>query len=91
MDIEALADQSARTARLHRLRMPEAVRMVLKERGFSDTERAKEYVSSVCRELQKRSTARRKKNNTKKDYTNYIDDMFDAERSRGGDPDDWNL
>lgn len=86
MDIEALADQSANTARLHRLRMPAAVRMVLKERGLSNKPNAEELVTSVCRELQKRSIARRKKNGERKHYA--LNDMFATIAERGGDLND---
>ncbi len=85
MDIESLADQSARAARLGRLRIPAAVRMVLKERGLANKPDADELVSSVCRELQKRATQRRKKN---KERSGYAQDMFAAQMARGGDPED---
>lgn len=85
MDIEALADQSARTARLHQLRMPVAVRMVLRERGLSNKPHADEIASNVCRELQKRATARRRKN---RDRNGYALDMFATALARGGDPND---
>lgn len=77
MDIEAMADQSARAARLHRLQIPAAVRMVLKERGLANNPHADELVSSVCRTLQKRATASRKKN---KERAEYVQQEIFAER-----------
>ncbi|MGB3921873.1 MAG: hypothetical protein WBL19_01140 [Minisyncoccia bacterium] len=86
MDIEALADKSAKVARLHRLRIPAAVRMVvLEEHKFLDRPHSDELVSNVCRELQKRATARRKKN---KERNGYALDMFATAAARGGDPED---
>lgn len=85
MDIEALADSVIHAARLNHLRIPAAVRMILKERGLSNKPHADELISSICRELQKRATARRKKN---KERNGYAQDMFETQAARGGDPED---
>ncbi|MBI2108746.1 MAG: hypothetical protein HYT93_01005 [Parcubacteria group bacterium] len=61
-DIKLLADKAARLRREKNLTVPGAVQRVLRENGFRNRSDFKEIMSDVCAELQRRATARRKKN-----------------------------
>lgn len=98
--VEVLADRAAHLRRAYNLAMPGAVWGVLRAQGLADGVGAKELASDILSELQKRSTARRKKNREKGrsspkfpeqlDFKlfRYQEDAINMVTERGGDPDD---
>ena len=100
-NISLLADKTARLRRTENLSVPAAVWKVLRAERFAERTDAKELHGDICAELQKRSTARRKKNLKLKKKSAKIPEQLEFSgidprhkealqmiAERNGDPDD---
>lgn len=86
MDIVGLADSAMEHHRVNHLNISAAVWKTLREKDLANKRDAPEIAKRIFRELQKRSTARRKKNSNRAGRV--MGDIFATIRERGGDPED---